>query len=843
MTELLTATVTPAFDHIIERPRLIARIVEGDARVTMFAAAAGYGKTTLARQWADRQTGPVVWYRATRASGDVAALAVGLDELLASIAPELRRDPRRVARIASVNPSPKPLGRALVQTYEPLTEEVLLIVDEWEAAGTEEAEQLLSTLVDQLHIRFLITTRTRPAWFTPRLEVYGEGLEIGVDELAMTDEEATEVLATGSAATGRARLLRTAAGWPAVVGLAAMSGEVDVTPERLLSNTLYDYLAQEHLASVSERTQQALMLLAASSIDDRDRALVLLQGDAEPTIREAVGHGLLGTGRRNEISLHPLLSDLLIDRFSHATDALRTELLVRCRTLVSHRLWDEALVIAERLPDADFAAEALSAALPDLLESGRTSSLLRWIDAARAAGATDVVVDYAESEGLFRRGEFDQALVLARRASSLVEGDLAARAHLVAARAAHLGNWPSERDEHLKRAENMAQDSRTRADALWLKFASAAAEARPEAPSLLERFEDLSVGAYDQELRIAEAHIHLGLVEGPLDERMSLAEINMSVFESASDPYAKSSLLNIYANALSAQGRYSDALKAADREFVLAEEYGLDFVHLYVLINKARALTGLRRFAEAKRALSEVDRHLRTTFDPYVDCQHSMYLAALYLSTGDSERAADVLTGGFDPRSGASLQAEFRALNALALTAVGNFADAEAQTKQALTLSRVVEVRALIAAARALRAAVEGRTQDLFAECEAILRIGARDALVLAWRISHEIAKPLLADSTRREPAIRLLIASHDQAVARRAGFRIPREAQPPGVLSPREREVLELVAQGLTNEEIAKLLYISLSTTKVHVRHILEKLGVRSRVEAARAWYDEQPD
>ena len=83
---------------------------------------------------------------------------------------------------------------------------------------------------------------------------------------------------------------------------------------------------------------------------------------------------------------------------------------------------------------------------------------------------------------------------------------------------------------------------------------------------------------------------------------------------------------------------------------------------------------------------------------------------------------------------------------------------------------------------------------------------------------------------------IRLLIASHDHAVARRAGFRIPRDAQPPTILSAREREVLELIAQGHTNEEIARLLYISLSTTKVHVKHIYDKLGVRSRLEAARA-------
>jgi DNA-binding NarL/FixJ family response regulator len=54
------------------------------------------------------------------------------------------------------------------------------------------------------------------------------------------------------------------------------------------------------------------------------------------------------------------------------------------------------------------------------------------------------------------------------------------------------------------------------------------------------------------------------------------------------------------------------------------------------------------------------------------------------------------------------------------------------------------------------------------------------------------------------------------------------------GAISAREKEVLDLVAQGLKNREIAHKLFITEATVKVHVRHILEKLGVKSRTEAA---------
>lgn len=62
-----------------------------------------------------------------------------------------------------------------------------------------------------------------------------------------------------------------------------------------------------------------------------------------------------------------------------------------------------------------------------------------------------------------------------------------------------------------------------------------------------------------------------------------------------------------------------------------------------------------------------------------------------------------------------------------------------------------------------------------------------------------------------------------------------PEKGQPDFTsLTPRERDILRHIAQGLSNKMVARRLDISEGTVKVHVKHLLKKLGLRSRVEAA---------
>jgi DNA-binding NarL/FixJ family response regulator len=62
-------------------------------------------------------------------------------------------------------------------------------------------------------------------------------------------------------------------------------------------------------------------------------------------------------------------------------------------------------------------------------------------------------------------------------------------------------------------------------------------------------------------------------------------------------------------------------------------------------------------------------------------------------------------------------------------------------------------------------------------------------------------------------------------------------EAEPMPAFTPREEDVLALVAEGRTNQQIARALFVEVTTVKSHLSHALAKLGLDSRVQAALWW------
>jgi DNA-binding NarL/FixJ family response regulator len=96
-----------------------------------------------------------------------------------------------------------------------------------------------------------------------------------------------------------------------------------------------------------------------------------------------------------------------------------------------------------------------------------------------------------------------------------------------------------------------------------------------------------------------------------------------------------------------------------------------------------------------------------------------------------------------------------------------------------------------------------------------------------AYRTARKLGARPLATEVARE------VAALGESVVERLGARAAAAADGGG-LSRREREVVRLLAVGLTNREIAQELFLSPRTVDMHVRNILRKLDCRSRVEAA---------
>jgi len=96
------------------------------------------------------------------------------------------------------------------------------------------------------------------------------------------------------------------------------------------------------------------------------------------------------------------------------------------------------------------------------------------------------------------------------------------------------------------------------------------------------------------------------------------------------------------------------------------------------------------------------------------------------------------------------------------------------------------------------------------------------------------LLKTTEADELRR--AIKAAAAGQVQ-LSPEAAVRLMREVrapESPEVLTERETEVLRLVAQGMGNKQIARVLHVGEKTVKTHVSNVLAKLGVQSRTQAA---------
>jgi DNA-binding CsgD family transcriptional regulator len=285
------------------------------------------------------------------------------------------------------------------------------------------------------------------------------------------------------------------------------------------------------------------------------------------------------------------------------------------------------------------------------------------------------------------------------------------------------------------------------------------------------------------------------------------------------------------------------------------------------------------RFDAAARALDQADKQIRGSLASMTRGPAAAARASLELWAGRPEAAAAIVSDCLErtgEREHVFLTARLYEVGARACAdlAARSLADDETFRQQIATAQKLLErldgliarmsgvIPPLVRASRAVCAAHASRIG------------GAGDAALWAdarrhWETCHDPyhaayarwreAEALLAASGDREAAEALIRDAHTvvnelgarplreelETLARRARIELGQE--PPGEagpnaaleqldLTPRETEVLALLADGLTNREIGTELFISNKTAIVHVSRILTKLSVRNRAAAAAA-------
>jgi ATP/maltotriose-dependent transcriptional regulator MalT len=185
-----------------------------------------------------------------------------------------------------------------------------------------------------------------------------------------------------------------------------------------------------------------------------------------------------------------------------------------------------------------------------------------------------------------------------------------------------------------------------------------------------------------------------------------------------------------------------------------------------------------------------------------------------------------------------AMQGEYCAWRSLGFALAGQNKRAEEMVTHAESLSPRIEIRALTPWTRCIVATNRGRalTEPAHVAFQGALLSGNIDAFVTTYRIFPPVLASLASSPANHRQLKEILAEAHDHLLAETFGLRLPPSPEEEGlsILSSREREVLACVTQGLTNKQIGRTLFIQEVTVKAHMRKICQKLGVRTRTEAA---------
>ena len=877
--------ILPPRPKVVLRTRLIERLNEGlnhTPGATLISAPAGFGKTTLVSEWVAGGERPVAWLSLDEWDSDPTRFLAYLVAALQTIAPKIG------ASMLGVLQSPQPpltesSLTALINQITTIPDNFILVLDDYHVIDSKQIDNALTFLLKHLprQMHLVIATREDPDLSLARLRVRGQLTELRAIDLRFTFSEAAkflnQVMGLTLSVKDIAALESRTEGWIAGLQLAAISmqGHKDAT-SFIKSFTgghhfVMDYLVEEVLQQQSERVQTFLL---RTSILDRmcgplcDAVLHDPSASGDETLAYLEQANLFIVPLDNErrwYRYHHLFADLLRQRL-HQSTALATG--------------DEGRGVAELhirasqwYEDNDLELEAFhhAAAANDVERAERLIGGDRIPEHFR--GAATAILDWLES---LPKTVLDARPWLQWRYASLllVNGHTTGVEEKLQATEAALRD--TESDDKTRNLIGQIAAARAILALTQYQVETMLAQSRRALEYLPPNNLVSRSTAY---WTLGHAYLLDGdraAARQALTEAISISQASGNIFTTILATIGLGNVEETENQLYLAAETYRRVLQLAGDQplqIIIEAHLGLARV-LYEWNDLDAAQHHGEQSAQLVRQIENTDR--------FVACE--VFLARLKLAQGDVTGAAAILAKADQVVSQYNFAhqiPEIAAAQVLTLLHQGNLAVA-AHTAQAhkLPISQarvhlaqgdastalaVLEplrqqaeakgwederLKVMVLQAVALRASGEkGKAVQLLgdalvlAEPGGFIRIFVDEGVPMAQLLSEAAARGTKPDyigkllavlEAEEQPGLARPEKSEDKSYLPSALPEGHRDGEPLSEpLSQRELEILQLIAQGLSNGEISKRLFLALNTVKGHNQKIYSKLQVQSRTEA----------
>lgn len=864
--------IPPTRVDLIARERLIEQLEQGSqAKLTLVSAPAGYGKSTLASEWVRQTRLPGAWLTLDPGDNDLKRWVTYLVAAIQTIAPKFGE--MTGALLEGPLPSPpQPVLIALVNELDNLQRQIALVLDDYHVITNPTIHETIAFLLEHLpkFIHMVILTRADPPLPLARLRAQNQLVEIRAEDLRFTDEEASafinDIMELGLSHKDIRALDARTEGWISGLQLAAISMQGLDTKQ--LADFLagftgsYHYIVDYLVEEVLERQPDVIreFLLRTSILERMTGSLcdALTGGSNGQRMLERLEKRNLFIvpldEERQWYRYHQLLADVLQSRLQQSHPGSLPELHRRASQWFENNAFlDEAIGHAVKAKDIERATRLIEQNAMAMLMQGELVTLLNWIKPIEDLAGDRPWLSTYKSWALTLSGQLDLAEAWLRTAESAIPSSRFERykelmGHIEAIRAyiAEARGEASQTIKHAQKALEFLPESNqavrsvvtfTLGTAYRLigdhtKATQAIKAARSTARVAGNRY--LELGAVFTLADLTFDHGELHKAFDMYQETLRLAtRPGGHKSPAAGMAYFGLGLIHYEWNDLEA------ALESTLQAIDLCQQWG----HF---VNLAASLVLLSRLKQAQSDLDRAQQAILRAED--LTHSHALALRAeswvtgfrvrLWLAQGKQEAA-----NRWAEECGLGKVAESSYLREAEYLTLGRVYLASDQSDRALELTRnlqsaaeasgrvgcVIETLVLQALAyqckNDLPQALTALERALnLAQPEGYIRVflneGAQMAELLRRAGSQGIKPQFVAE----------LISEFDQ-ISSSEDFEWQPLIEP---LSERELEILQLLADGLSNLDIADRLVITVGTVKAHTASIYRKLNVNSRTQAA---------